>query len=265
MKKKLDLKQVTLIILIILLLIILVFNYLNKVKSNSNSNFNKEQVGVENPELLPEKIKLNQNDNLGDLSSKKDSKKQTLNKNKNLKKIKKEIQVKTQKTNSTKDKSISEKNLKISEAKNPFKNKNSSKDLKNSYKFNQTLLLEKDLSTKNNFDLEGLVIEREENLKKQAQKDLKAVDLELEDKTDADIKTEKEIFKELKLPFELLGIIKNKNNSAALILYQGKKVLKKESEMIDIFMIEKIFNKSLIISYQNQQKKLKLWEEQDEN
>lgn len=69
--------------------------------------------------------------------------------------------------------------------------------------------------------------------------------------------------KNIRLPFKLLGIIKNRDKSSALFFYQGKNLLKKEKEKIDIFKIEKINNKDLIISYQNQRKKLHLWEEKN--
>jgi hypothetical protein len=66
--------------------------------------------------------------------------------------------------------------------------------------------------------------------------------------------------KNIRLPFKLLGIIKNKSNSSALFLYQGQHILKEEKERIDIFKIEEINNKNIILSYQNQKKSLHLWE-----
>jgi len=70
----------------------------------------------------------------------------------------------------------------------------------------------------------------------------------------------KQQFKNIRLPFKLLGIIKNKSNSSALFLYQGKHILKKEKDKIDIFEIDKINNKNIILSYQNQKRSLHLWE-----
>ncbi len=64
----------------------------------------------------------------------------------------------------------------------------------------------------------------------------------------------------IRLPFKLLGIIKNKSNSSALFLYQGQHILKKEKEKIDIFEIETINNKNIILSYQNLKRSLHLWE-----
>ena len=80
--------------------------------------------------------------------------------------------------------------------------------------------------------------------------------------TKTKIKAEKSI-KEFRLPFKLLGIIKNADNSSALFLYQGQNILKKEKEKIDIFKIEEINNKNLIISCQDQRRKIHLWEEKN--
>ncbi|MGM0500066.1 MAG: hypothetical protein ACQERL_07675, partial [Bacillota bacterium] len=68
--------------------------------------------------------------------------------------------------------------------------------------------------------------------------------------------------KSIKLPFKLLGIIKNKDNSAALFLYQGQNISRKENETIDIFKIEEINNKNISLTYQNQRRVIKLWEEE---
>lgn len=65
----------------------------------------------------------------------------------------------------------------------------------------------------------------------------------------------------MKIPFKLLGIVKNDHNSAALFLYQGRNVLKKENEKIDLFKIQKIDNKSIKLSYQNKIKTITIWEE----
>jgi|GEM_PF-1145589 len=65
----------------------------------------------------------------------------------------------------------------------------------------------------------------------------------------------------IKLPFKLMGIIKNKDNSSALFFYRGQTLLKREEEKIDIFKIEKINNKNLLISYQEKERRLNLWEE----
>lgn len=80
--------------------------------------------------------------------------------------------------------------------------------------------------------------------------------------TKTKIKAEKSI-KDFRLPFKLLGIIKNADNSSALFLYQGQSILKKEKEKIDIFKIEEINNKNLIISCQDQRRKIHLWEEKN--
>lgn len=83
-----------------------------------------------------------------------------------------------------------------------------------------------------------------------------------ENTTKTKIKAEKSI-KDFRLPFKLLGIIKNADNSSALFLYQGQSILKKEKEKIDIFKIEEINNKNLIISCQDQRRKIHLWEEKN--
>jgi len=64
----------------------------------------------------------------------------------------------------------------------------------------------------------------------------------------------------IKLPFELLGIIRNKSNAAALFLYQGQNILKNEKDKIDLFKIKKINNKEVILTYQKEELRLQLWE-----
>lgn len=64
----------------------------------------------------------------------------------------------------------------------------------------------------------------------------------------------------IELPFELIGIVKNKDNASALISYQGGKYLKREKEKIDIFEIKEIEKKKIIISWQDQERELRLWE-----
>lgn len=79
-------------------------------------------------------------------------------------------------------------------------------------------------------------------------------------------KKDRQLIPKINLPFELLGIIKNETNAAALFLYQGQKILKKEKEKIDIFKIETIKNQEINISYQNETIKIYLWKgETNEN
>lgn len=75
------------------------------------------------------------------------------------------------------------------------------------------------------------------------------------------IKTDRQSLENIKLPFRLVGIIKNKTSSSALFLYQNQTLLKKENENIDVFKIEKINNNNLIISYQNEERIIDLWKE----
>lgn len=70
----------------------------------------------------------------------------------------------------------------------------------------------------------------------------------------------------IKFPFKLLGIIKNRTNASALLLYQGQNILKKEKDKIDLFQIKKINQKEIILTYQDEEYKLQLWEaEKNEN
>jgi hypothetical protein len=54
---------------------------------------------------------------------------------------------------------------------------------------------------------------------------------------------------EIEIPFSLLGIIKNKNTSAALLAYQGKVIKKSEGENIENFQIEKIKKEMIVLAY----------------
>jgi hypothetical protein len=65
----------------------------------------------------------------------------------------------------------------------------------------------------------------------------------------------------LQLPFKLLGIIRQNNNSAVLFLYQGQTVVKSENDKIGQFTIKEIQNKEIIISYQQAERVIKLWED----
>lgn len=112
------------------------------------------------------------------------------------------------------------------------------------------LYLEKNIIAEN-------IIDENPNMDISAAKKKKSV------KTKKSAESNEQALKKIRLNFELLGIIRNKSNSAALFLYQGQNVLKKENEKIDMFKIEKITNKSVIISYQNYKRKLHLWEEKN--
>lgn len=70
----------------------------------------------------------------------------------------------------------------------------------------------------------------------------------------------------IKLPFKLLGIIKNRSSASALFLYQGQNIIKKEKDKIDLFQIKKINKKEIVLTYQKEELKLQLWEvEENEN
>lgn len=65
----------------------------------------------------------------------------------------------------------------------------------------------------------------------------------------------------LKLPFKLLGIIKNDNNSSVLLQYQGQTVVKNAKDKIGRFTIKEIKNQEIVISYQKAERIIKLWED----
>ncbi|PUU89785.1 MULTISPECIES: hypothetical protein [Halanaerobium] len=66
---------------------------------------------------------------------------------------------------------------------------------------------------------------------------------------------------QLQLPFKLLGIIRQNNNSAVLFRYQGQAVVKSENDKIGQFTIKEIQNKEIIIGYQQAERVIKLWED----
>ncbi|MFN2341349.1 MAG: hypothetical protein ABR547_08785 [Halanaerobium sp.] len=84
---------------------------------------------------------------------------------------------------------------------------------------------------------------------------------DIEEKNQDQSLKNRESLEDIKLPFKLIGIIKNKENSSALLVYQGQTLLKKEKEKIDNFKIEKINNKDLLISSQGEQRRIHLWKE----
>ncbi|MFW5736091.1 MAG: hypothetical protein ACOCXB_01910 [Halanaerobium sp.] len=67
----------------------------------------------------------------------------------------------------------------------------------------------------------------------------------------------------IKLPFKLLGIIKNSRNASALFLYQGQNILKKEKDKIDLFQIKKINKNEIVLTYQKEELKLQVWEDEE--
>ena len=159
----------------------------------------------------------------------------------------------------------------IDEIKNPFKEKKIKKtdnklekNKKENINYNrannsQILYLEKNLIEKDFLNNNSL------NLKdKKSNKNDKLKREKTETKAQQKVikkNTVKNNILNTKLPFKLLGIIKNKNNSTALVYYQGKRMLIKENEFLNKLLIEEINNQSIIISYNEEKRKIKLWEE----
>lgn len=252
MKNKTYFKKVFLLILIILLLLILIFNFFNTSSFKINNFFKKDegQAGIKSDSQLiaqaDDQIINNDNENIN--KEKNNIINEKLDQN-NLKNKKINIEKKTDQKNT--------KIIKIEDIKDPFQTKTASNSFKNNLNPNKALLLEKDLNIGGNLTGEGLIIEKEINLKENKKSKLKKEkENEIEDK---------ERLNNLNLPFELLGIIKNKNNSAVILSYKNQNIIKNEKEKIDIFLIEKILNKSLIIKYKKQKREVKLWEAQNEN
>lgn len=148
--------------------------------------------------------------------------------------------------------------------KNPFKAEKDLKGPEKNQNLNKSIFLEGDLKLAPALTGNGLIIEEERDLKSADKSDQNEKE-ETELKKEAALKEKNKRMKSFKPPFELIGIIKNKNNSAVILLYQGRKIIKKEKEMIDIFLIEKIKNKSLIISYKKVKKEMQLWGVQNED
>lgn len=110
--------------------------------------------------------------------------------------------------------------------------------------------------------LEKNIIAEELKLKKQSTAELFQNDKKIDsEKIDSAEKEQKKVLEKIKLPFELLGIIKNKDSASALFLYQGENILKQEKDKIDIFKIESIDKQEITISYQNETIKISLWKE----
>lgn len=233
MKKIFSNKKIILIILIIILAIIFSSNYLKTENIRLPDYFNKQEK-IETEQFYEDEAKTTAQDQkaLAAVNNKED-----------------------------KIESIAL----ISQIKDPFKQKESEK------KENKKNNIAKDEFLNEDFNQDLLFLEENiiaDKLQLSDNKDLKNHNQKKEVKSDKNNKVNegnKELDLNIKLPFKLMGIVKNKNNSAALFLYQGKNILKKENEKIDLFQIKEINNKNIILTYQNKIRVIKLWEDQNEN
>lgn len=246
MKNKLELKKIALLILVLLLLFILFSNYLKSSETKSSSVLPPSEAEKKLPEL---------------------SKKKENTKNK----TQAESEAITAKKKK-KDEYFKAEEKVIDSVMDPFKAEKNLKNIKNNDDLNRSIFLEGDLNPTADLRGDGLIIEKENTLKSaeknqnESEKNVKKnEEIKLKTKTVPAEKEKTKRLQNLKLPFELIGIIKNQNNSAVIILYQGRKIIKKEKERIDLFLIEKIKNKSLIISYKKEKKEIKLWGVQNED
>ncbi|CCU79351.1 hypothetical protein HSACCH_01260 [Halanaerobium saccharolyticum subsp. saccharolyticum DSM 6643] len=231
-------KKLILILLIIILTIVLLSNYIKTAEISLFELFNKD-------EALAESLFF----------------KEEQNKSAAVKKAKNDAE-----TNKAETKEVAIKNVNkeakiesialISEIKDPFNQKENTENIiQDNKSFNKNtkqdlLFLEKNIIAENLKSLDkGSAQVLKQNQKAGADKDH-----ELKE-------TNNKLKQNIKLPFKLLGIIKNKDNSAALFRYQGKNVLKKENEQIDIYKIKEINNKEISLIYQNEIRIIKLWEE----
>lgn len=159
----------------------------------------------------------------------------------------------------------------IKEIKDPFKTaqmisetaeEKDKKKLENEMnKTEELIFLEKNITAEN-------LIPQTKNSKKMTESEKQALNKLAppvpEDKEKEEIMTtSSQRLENIRLPFKLLGIIKNKTSSSALFLYQNQTLLKKEKENIDVFRIEKINNNNLTISYQKEERIIYLWKEKN--
>ena len=249
MKKIFSNKKMILMILIIILTIILLSNYIktaeislfkffDKQTNSKESLFFKNQ---ENKSALTEKAKNEDkdnnnkdNDNDKDKDKNNDKNNDKDKNNKNTAKVYKNDKI--------------ESIALISEIKDPF-NQKDNQSLNKSYS-QDLLFLEK-----------NIIAEKLDHPAKSGAEVLKKNDKNAAEKNFVQKENDK-LNKNIELPFKLLGIIKSKDNSAALFLYQGQNISRKEDEKIDRFKIEEINNKNISLTYQNKSRIIKLWEEE---
>ena len=231
-------KKMILILLIIILTIVLLSNYIKTAELSLFELFNKDEAPAESLFFKEEQ-------------SKAAASKTAKNDAETNKAETKEVAIK----NVNKEAKIESIAL-ISEIKDPFnQNENTENIIQENKSFNQNtkqdlLFLEK-----------NIIAEKLKPLNKGSAQVLKQNKNAEADKNYELKETNNKLKQNIRLPFKLLGIIKNKENSAALFLYQGKNVLKKENEQIDIYKIKEINNKEISLIYQNEIRIIKLWEE----
>ncbi len=249
MKKKISNKKMILIILLIILTIILLSNYIKTAEISLFDFFNKKEK-TENSLLFKEE----QNESELSKINKKEAEADK------IKKINEKVnEVDTvNKINKTAEAKIESIAL-ISEIKDPFNQKENKIKKENIIKEDQ---FSNKSSTQNLLFLEkDIITEKLKPLDKSSAQFLEKAGKNEENKS-SDLKEKNNKFiQNIELPFKLLGIIKNNENSRALFLYQGKNIIKKENEKIDIFRIIKINNKEISITYQNKLRIVKLFKE----
>lgn len=232
-------KKIILTVLIIIFLFLLLFNYLN-IKDFKLKDF--FVFGTKTEAQLP-KNNIKQKSNSA-------NKENNLNRKENLEKSK------DKKTLTV------EKIALISEIQDPFKKKNDKSSKREKKQNNSLVLLEENIIEN---DLKKAVKIKSEQSKKQENiittKSIKTKKNKNENQKEKQLKT----IKNINFPFKMIGIIKNKNEAAVLFLYQGEKIVKKEDQKIDLFKIEEINNKNIVLSYKKQKRILKLWEDSNEN
>ncbi|MFW5736087.1 MAG: hypothetical protein ACOCXB_01890 [Halanaerobium sp.] len=159
----------------------------------------------------------------------------------------------------------------ISEIKDPFKADLESSSRKNPKKKERAKLENEKIKKKIESDQKLLFLEKNIIAEKLLKNKTAEIDLQTaETAADDSIKNKKREKSQpkkrdnLKMPglsFKLMGIIKNKDCSSALFLYQGQTIIKKEKDSIGGFLIKEIKNKEIIISYQQAEQTVYLWED----
>jgi len=247
MKKIVLNKKIILIVLTVILLVILVSNYIKTADHSLLELFNKDKSSAD--ELFFNKKKKGEEE-----EKVVQAKNQQRKEEKMLKESKKQAAGVKEKAEKKEIKSIAL----ISEIKDPFAISAQA----------ETKAAKIELNSKNQQRKELIFLEKNIIAEKIKFKDKSAAELFQNDKKndsvklDSEEKKQKEQLQKIKLPFKLLGIIKNENSASALFLYQGKNILKQEKDKIDIFKIEAIKKQEITISYQNETIKISLWKEE---
>lgn len=246
MNKKEKKKKLLLVFLLVVMGLILFSSYINTTEIDLGSLFGQKKISKQK-ELFFEsdrETKKEKEEQIENINKKKNNSSTNLEENNKIKSI-----------------------TLIKEIKDPFKNAQNINDLaevkdenKIGDKINgagEIIFLEKNITA------ESLISQTQGSKKmtKSEKKGQKELALSVS-KSKENIKTiNRQSLKNIQLPFRLIGIIKNSTNSSALFLYQGQTLLKNEKENIDVFTIEQINNKNLIISYQNEERIIHLWKE----